>query len=231
MQTNGNPLSYSIAVDNQLLATPPAPAIPLIPAITPVTDKALASLPGAAKNSAGTINLFNAIDASTRPQAQAIQTTLPSTTAWAMQDVSHLAPQATPVPVVSHDWLSGILTAVTTFVQHLFPAFHPAALLAGLPVWLSGLAPWLLTFLGFKALQGVFQHVVPKTRGAAEYETYTTSASTADQFLAAARANGGSKITVTEIEDGRKVVNVPRYQLGVARNTKGFGQLETKKFR
>ena len=42
---------------------------------------------------------------------------------------------------------------------------------------------------------------------------------------AAARANGGSKITVTEIEGGQKVVHVPRYQLGAARRTKGFGQL------
>lgn len=225
MQTNGNPTQYSIAVDNKLLATPSAPAPTLIPAITPVTDKALASLPGAAKNSAATINLFNAIDQSTRPTAaQSIQTSLPVTTAWAMPDVSHLRPQATPAPV-PHDWLSGLITTVTTFVQHLFPAFHPAAWLAGFPVWLSGLAPWLLAFLGFKALQGVFHHVVPKVRGEAEYETYTTSASVADQFLAAAKANGGSKITVTEIEGGQKVVHVPRYQLGAARRTKGFNQL------
>lgn len=221
MLDNGNPLRYSIAVDNKVLATPPAPAPQLIPAITPVTDKALASLPGAAKNSAGTINLFNAIDASTRPASQAIQTTLPSTTAWAMPDVSHLAPQATPVPVVPHDWLSGLLTPLTTFLTHLFPA----TFLASLPVWLSGLAPWLIGFLGLKALQATFHTFTPKVRGEAEYETYTTSASVADQFLAAARANGGSKITVTEIDGGQKVVHVPRYQLGAARRTKGFRQL------
>lgn len=229
MQTNGNPLQYSIAVDHKLLATPPAPAPTLIPAITPVTDKALAGLPGQAKNSAGTINLLNAIDASTKPAAPTIQTTLPSTTAWAMPDVSHLAPQATPVPVVPNDWLSGLITTVTTFLQHLFPAFHPTALLAGLPTWLSGLAPWIIGFLGLKALQATVHHllggVAPKVRAAAEYETYTTSASAADRFLAAAQANGGSKITVTEIEDGRKVIHVPRYQLGAARRTKGFTQL------
>lgn len=225
MQTNGNPTQYSIAVDNKLLATPSAPAPTLIPAITPVTHQALASLPGQAKNSAGTINLFNAIDQSTKPAAPVFQTTLPSTTAWAMPDVSHLRPQATPAPVVSHDWLSGLITTVTTFVQHLFPAFHPAAWLAGFPVWLSGLAPLIIGFLGLKALQATFHTFAPKVRGEAEYETYTTSASVADQFLAAARANGGSKITVTEIEGGQKVVHVPRYQLGAARRTKGFSQL------
>jgi hypothetical protein len=207
-----NPTTFTITDPSTLSpgVAPATPAMPLLHSATAPTQQALASLPKAAGTNVGQFDLLAAIDKAATPSArQTLQHSLPSTTAWAMPDVSHLPPQATPA-AIPHDWLTNLLTSFTTWLQHLLSAAHLTGWATALPNLLSGLTPLLLGFLGIKALQTVFTHAVPRTRAAGEYANY---GALDDAVVQRAQAGGVTGVVVDA--DGN--VHIPRYHLGTAR--------------